>query len=86
MNRSPLGDGEGDGHDRGTIPSDTAGAELPAGSRGCERYDELATSMTPHLLAGWKGEKPPRQAVDDAATAATEFWKGMGGNASKAEG
>ncbi len=52
----------------------------------CERYDELATSMTPHLLAGWKGEKPPRQAVDDAATAATEFWKAMGGNASKAEG
>jgi multiple sugar transport system substrate-binding protein len=52
----------------------------------CERYNELAESMTPHLLAGWKGEKPARQAVDDATQAATEFWKSIGGSAAKAGG
>lgn len=51
----------------------------------CERYNELAETMTPFLMAGWKGEVSPRQALDSAAEAGTEFWKSIGGNASKVE-
>ncbi|MDQ3703225.1 MAG: extracellular solute-binding protein [Chloroflexota bacterium] len=49
-----------------------------------ERYNELAEAMTPHLMDGFRGKKPPRQAVDDASQAGTAFWKSIGGNAEKA--
>jgi multiple sugar transport system substrate-binding protein len=49
-----------------------------------ERYNELAESMTPHLMDGFRGKIAPKQAVDNAAQAGTAFWKSIGGNADKA--
>jgi|GEM_PF-1906232 len=49
-----------------------------------ERYNELAESMTPHLMDGFRGKVAPKQAVDAAAQAGTAFWKSIGGNGDKA--
>ncbi|HEU5316151.1 MAG TPA: hypothetical protein VFX49_08590, partial [Chloroflexota bacterium] len=49
-----------------------------------ERYNELAESMTPHLMDGFRGKLAPKVAVDNAAQAGTAFWKSIGGNADKA--
>jgi hypothetical protein len=50
-----------------------------------ERYTELAESMTPALMKGFKGEVTAKEALDEASRVGTAFWSGIGGNASKAQ-
>ena len=50
-----------------------------------ERYTELAeTTITPAWMKAFRGEVPAKEALDESTRAATSFWQGIGGNASKA--
>ncbi len=50
-----------------------------------ERYTELAeTTITPAWMKAFRGEIPAKEALDESTRAATAFWQGIGGNASKA--
>jgi ABC-type glycerol-3-phosphate transport system substrate-binding protein len=50
----------------------------------CERYTELAESMTPALMTGYTGQASARDALDEAERIGNAFWQSIGGNASKA--
>ena len=50
-----------------------------------DRYTELAeTAITPAWMKAFKGEATAKDALDESTRAATAFWQGIGGNASKA--
>lgn len=49
-----------------------------------DRYTELAESMTPALMKGFRGEVTAKEALDEASRVGTTFWQGMGGSAAKA--
>jgi sn-glycerol 3-phosphate transport system substrate-binding protein len=50
-----------------------------------ERYTELSeTSITPAWMKAFRGEVPAKEALDESTRAATAFWQGIGGSASKA--
>lgn len=49
-----------------------------------ERYTELAESMTPALMKGFRNEVTARDALDEATRVGTAFWKDIGGTAAKA--
>ena len=50
-----------------------------------ERYTELAESMTPALMKGFRGEVTAKEAHDEATCVGTAFWQGIGGSAAKAQ-
>jgi sn-glycerol 3-phosphate transport system substrate-binding protein len=50
-----------------------------------DRYTELAeTTITPAWMKAFRGEVPAKEALDESTRAATAFWQGIGGNATKA--
>jgi sn-glycerol 3-phosphate transport system substrate-binding protein len=50
-----------------------------------ERYTELAeTTITPVWMKAFMGQLAAKDALDESTRAATTFWQGIGGNASKA--
>jgi ABC-type glycerol-3-phosphate transport system substrate-binding protein len=65
------------------VPFVTAGSSPPRPM--AERYTELAESMTPALMKGFRGEVPAKEALDEASRAGTTFWQDLGGNAGKAQ-
>jgi len=50
-----------------------------------ERYTELVeTTVTPAWMKAFMGQMAAKDALDESTRAATAFWQGIGGNASKA--
>ena len=49
-----------------------------------ERYTELAESMTPALMKGFRNEVSAKEALDEASRVGSAFWRDLGGNADKA--
>ncbi len=64
------------------IPLITVGNSSPRPM--ADRYTELAESMTPALMKGFRNEVTAKEALDEATRIGTTFWQGIGGNASKA--